>query len=207
MPSSSRTSPSQKPGRRIALFGGSFDPPHFAHVLAVAHLAAGPFDEVWVIPCAGHPFGKQLAPFADRMAMCRAAFGFMRNVRVIPIEDRLPKPTLTLNTLRELKRLHPHVNFTLAFGADVIAQRRRWHRFDRIEKEAEVVFFRRPGFGGGKGISWISSVEFGDISSTKIRRALATGRNASHLVPARVLEEIGRRGLYRVRRNRTKRPH
>ncbi len=189
----------QKGGRarkRIALFGGSFDPPHYAHVLAVAQLAAGPFDEVWVIPCPGHAFGKKLAPFRDRMALCRAAFGNIRNVKISPIENTLPLPARTLNTVRELKQQHPGITFILAFGADVYRERKRWYRFADIEKEVEVVYFRRTGTRMRKGPNWLSDVEFGDVSSTRIRNALARGMPVDRWVPPRVIAEIYRRGLY-----------
>ncbi len=189
---------SRKQPRRVALFGGSFDPPHYAHVLAVAQLAAGPFDEVWVLPCPSHAFGKEMAPFADRLALCRAAFGNLRNVKVNPVEDRLPKPARTLHTIRALKKLHPDIQFTLAFGADVYGERKRWYRFPEIEKEAAVVYFRRTGCPVARGPEWVSDVEFGDVSSTRIRSALKTGKPVSRWVPARVAAEIKKRGLYRA---------
>ncbi len=194
--------------RDVVLFGGSFDPPHFAHVLAVAQLASGPWDEVWVIPCPEHAFGKDMAPFADRVALCRAAFGFMRKVRVLTIENRLPRPARTLNTLIALKKRHPGTRFTLAFGADVYDERSRWYRFSEIERLAEVVYFRRPGYRN-RGPRWVSEVEFGDISSTAIRAALRSGKPAGTWLPAAVIREIRRRGLYRpdVRQKTKKRSH
>ena len=59
----------------LAVFGGSFDPPHVAHVLvaAWAHATAGA-DRVLVVPAGAHPFGKKSASFEDRVAMCERAF-------------------------------------------------------------------------------------------------------------------------------------
>src|SRR4051812_50183695 len=58
----------------IALFGGSFDPPHVGHLLAAAYvLATEPVGELWLVPVNEHPFGKRLAaPFEHRATLCEA---------------------------------------------------------------------------------------------------------------------------------------
>ena len=62
------------PERRVAIFGGSFNPPHVAHALAVVYaLSVAPIDEVLVVPVFRHPFSKELAPFEDRVRMCELA--------------------------------------------------------------------------------------------------------------------------------------
>src|SRR5690606_32016933 len=73
-----------------AIFGGSFDPPHVGHVLAVTWvLSTQPVDEVVLVPALEHAFGKPLAPFAHRRRMCELAFAPLRRVRVDPIEAEL----------------------------------------------------------------------------------------------------------------------
>src|SRR5262245_52962833 len=58
----------------IGLFGGSFNPPHVAHQLVALYvLETQPVDAVWIAPTFRHAFGKELASFADRVAMCRLA--------------------------------------------------------------------------------------------------------------------------------------
>lgn len=59
---------------RVALFGGSFNPPHVAHQLVALYaLETQPIDELWFLPVWDHVFGKQLASYADRVAMCEHA--------------------------------------------------------------------------------------------------------------------------------------
>ncbi|HEY6038658.1 MAG TPA: hypothetical protein VIV58_30455, partial [Kofleriaceae bacterium] len=59
---------------RIALFGGSFNPPHVAHQLVALYvLETQPVDELWFVPTFVHPFHKQLVPYEDRLAMCELA--------------------------------------------------------------------------------------------------------------------------------------
>jgi len=59
---------------RVAIYGGSFNPPHVAHQLAALYvLETQPVDELWFVPCFKHPFEKALESFEDRLEMCRRA--------------------------------------------------------------------------------------------------------------------------------------
>ncbi|HEX9294516.1 MAG TPA: nicotinate (nicotinamide) nucleotide adenylyltransferase, partial [Polyangiaceae bacterium] len=74
----------------VFLFGGSFNPPHVAHVLAVAYvLATQDADRVIVIPCYRHPFRKDLAPFEHRFAMCELAMGWLPRTSISAVEQEL----------------------------------------------------------------------------------------------------------------------
>ena len=62
----------------IAIFGGSFNPPHVAHVLAAAYvLSTAEIDRLLVVPTFRHPFAKALASYEDRVAMCSLAMGWL----------------------------------------------------------------------------------------------------------------------------------
>lgn len=75
-------------GTRVAVFGGSFNPPHVGHVLGVVYaLSTAPIDEVLVVPVYRHPFAKPLAPFADRLEMCRLALGWLPRVTISRVEE------------------------------------------------------------------------------------------------------------------------
>src|SRR5882762_10166540 len=59
---------------RVAVFGGSFNPPHAAHQLVALYvLETQPVDELWFVPTYAHPFGKPLAAYDHRLAMCELA--------------------------------------------------------------------------------------------------------------------------------------
>ena len=77
--------------RRVAVYGGSFDPPHLGHVLSVAWaLSAAEIDAVWIIPTWKHAFNKEhCASFEERMSMCELAFAVFRDVEVSDVERRL----------------------------------------------------------------------------------------------------------------------
>lgn len=183
---------------RIGLFGGSFNPPHMAHVMVVAWaLASGELDEVWVIPTGGHPFGKQLAPFADRLEMCRRAFAcFGERVRLSEIE-REPTVHYSIDTLRELRRLYPAHQWRWIMGSDTLADAAHWREFDELLRLAPPFLVpRRDHLADAP-----AAQEFAlpDISSTMLRRRLTERalEGLENLMPRPVLEWILEKGLYR----------
>ena len=190
-----RRRPDSSASRRVAVFGGSFNPPHVAHVLAVTYaLSTAPVDEVLVVPVYKHPFAKELASFEDRYEMCRLALGWLPGVVVSDVERELGGESRTLRTLTHLREAHPSWSLRLLIGADVLAEAPKWHRFDRVTAIAEPLVLGRVG------------VDFEDapspvlpkISSTEVRDALAAnqrGRVAAW-VPSRVIRYIEAHGLY-----------
>ena len=183
------------PGRRrVGFFGGSFDPPHVGHVLAVAYvLAVHPVDEVLVVPVFAHPFAKRTAAFAERMEMCRRAFGWLPGVTVSDVEARLGGESLTLRTLEALVAEQPDLDLRLIIGSDVVGDLPKWHRFDRIAEIAPPLVLARAGVAGDHGAEVLPRV-----SSTEVREALASGdhERIAPLVPRAVLEHIQARRLY-----------
>ena len=186
-----------EPAREVAFFGGSFDPPHCAHLMAVAYaLSCTPCREAWVVPAFDHAFAKDSAPFDARVAMCRAAFSpFGRRVRVLAVEARLPRPSYTVQTLRHLASSHPDVSLRLVIGSDVLAETPKWRAFDEVASLAPPIVLARPGGAPGPG----RGPAFPDVSSTAVRLAIASGRDVSDLVPAAVLDIIREEGLYGFR--------
>lgn len=183
---------------RVALFGGSFNPPHMAHVLvAVWALATDEVDEVWIIPTGGHPFGKSLEAFDHRLAMCRLAFGFSSRVRVTDVE-REPRVHYTVETLRRLCALYPNHRWRWLMGSDTVAKTPNWRQFDEIEKLAPPLTIPRDGHGHGAGPNGAFALP--DLSSTMIREHLVSGGAPGELdglVPGAVLRYIEAHGLYR----------
>ena len=181
---------------RLGIFGGSFNPPHHAHVMAVGvALSSGAIDRVLVIPTAEHPFGKPLAGFDDRMEMCRRAFDvFGERVEVTDIESRIPAPNYTVNTLRAIRRERADALLRLILGTDLLSEVARWKDFDEVVALAPPLWIGREGQDAPGDT--IFPFRLPDVSSTEIRRRLATGDAPEGLVPAAVLDYISARGLY-----------
>src|SRR5882724_6666783 len=111
---------------RIALFGGSFDPPHVAHQLVALYvLETQPVDELWIVPAYAHPFGKHLVPFEHRVAMCElAAAALGPRARVSRAEEELAnRPGFTVShTLDLIDYLAPRGELRLVVGADILGE-------------------------------------------------------------------------------------
>jgi nicotinate-nucleotide adenylyltransferase len=178
----------------IALFGGSFDPPHVGHLLAATYvLATEPVGELWLVPVNQHPFGKKLAaPFEHRAELCEAmiAGAGLGRARVCRVEAEMGGEVRTVDLLEHLKASHPEHSFALVVGSDLAAERASWKRFDRVAELARIVELRRGGFEGGTG------AVLPEVSSTEVRALLASGKDASRLVPREVLRRIRGAGSY-----------
>ncbi|MCA9572020.1 MAG: nicotinate-nicotinamide nucleotide adenylyltransferase, partial [Myxococcales bacterium] len=107
---------------RVAVYGGSFDPPHVGHAMVCGWLLwTDRVDAVWVTPTRAHPFGKDSAPFDARVAWCRAlAQSVGPGVEVCTLEQTLPAPSYTVHTLDALAARHPEHSFQWVLGADLL---------------------------------------------------------------------------------------
>ncbi len=135
---------------RVAIFGGSFNPPHVAHQMAALYvLETAPVDELWLVPAVRHAFGKTLAPFADRLAMCEAAAAALGpRVRVSAIERDLGEESRTLRTIRRLQQDHPGTTFSLVIGADLLAEVPSWLGGAELQRTVPFIVVGRAGFDG-----------------------------------------------------------
>ncbi|GAC1367655.1 MAG: nicotinate-nucleotide adenylyltransferase [Polyangiales bacterium] len=181
----------------VAIFGGSFNPPHVAHVLAAAYLlACAPVERVVVVPTFRHPFAKALAPFADRLEMCRLAFADLARVEVSRVEEELGGESLTVRTLEHLSARHPGWSMRLVIGADVVHEMDRWTSPDRVRALAPPLVLGRVGFTVPPALADAPHV-LPAVSSSAIRASLARGEPADVLLPRRVADYVRARGLYR----------
>jgi nicotinate-nucleotide adenylyltransferase len=183
-------------GTPVALFGGSFNPPHIGHVLAAAYvLSAGLAERVVVVPVFEHALRKQLAPFEHRVEMARRAFGWLPHVEVSAIEAQLGAPSRTLSTIAALEAAHPDWALRLMVGSDILNEIHQWHAFDEIERRAPPLVLARAGAGnGGTGPSLLP-----EVSSTEVRELLARGDatgEVAALLPRSVLEYVREQRLY-----------
>jgi nicotinate-nucleotide adenylyltransferase len=180
---------------RVAVYGGSFNPPHVAHQLAITLVLATArprVDELWMVPTFQHPFEKPLAPFSDRARMCElSAALFASRVRVSRIEQELGGASFTLRTMKALKERHPGIEFALVIGADLLAERERWLGWSELAGMVHFIVVGRQGQEETGGVA------LPPISSTEVRRRIAAGQPVDALVCADVADYIAERGLYR----------
>jgi nicotinate-nucleotide adenylyltransferase len=179
----------------VAVFGGSFNPPHIAHVLACALvLSTEDVDRLLVVPTYRHPFAKPLAPYGDRVAMCELGMAWMPRVEVSRVEEELGGESRTLRTLQHLTGAHAEWNLRLVIGVDVLVEAPRWFGFDTIEKLAPPIILGRAGLDAPGSVPALLP----DVSSTQVREAIGRGAWAevARLVPRAVLAHVRAKGLY-----------
>ncbi|MEO7327876.1 MAG: nicotinate (nicotinamide) nucleotide adenylyltransferase [Minicystis sp.] len=197
--------------KRVAVFGGSFNPPHVAHLLAAVYaLSTAPIDEVLVVPVYRHPFSKSLLDFDHRLTMCRLALAWVPRVTVSAVERELGGESLTLRLVEHLAEEHADWSLRLLIGADVLADLPKWHRFDRIAEVAPPLVLGRVGvvpppdaglaIGRAGAIPMPSFPALPRVSSTEIRASVAAGQIEAvrDRLPAAVLAYILEHGLYRA---------
>jgi nicotinate-nucleotide adenylyltransferase len=189
---------------RVALFGGSFNPPHIAHVLVALYVReTQPVDEVWFVPVYAHAFGKELAPYEDRIAMCElVARSLGSGVFVSRAEQELatqPGFTVsrTLDLLVHLEAQDPGRTFRNVIGADILGETHKWYRWDEVVAKAPLIAIGRSGHVAPPGTT-LTGVTMPEISATRVRELLHAGdtEGASQLLPRGVLRYIAERGLY-----------
>lgn len=198
---------------RIALFGGTFDPPHRGH-LSIATAAANAFrlDSVLFAPVGLQPLKQRgnAAPFANRLAMttlvCAQDKRFQPSTLEAPRADNLPN--YTADTLTELRRTMPDdVLFNLV-GADSFLDLPRWHQPSRLLELAEWIVVSRPGFSleeltplhlnpDQKSRVHLLQTVHEDISATNLRQRLHAGDSCVDMLPIDVSNYIQIHHLYR----------
>ena len=186
---------------RIAIFGGTFDPIHSAH-LTVAREAADAFDldRVLFIPAANPPHKEATTPFEDRYKMVELACH--EDVRFIAsrLEEGREKnySIYTIQGVRELEGLEAELFFVI--GADAFAEIGSWHRWEEVVASVEFIVVTRPGHSydnpGGARVHRLETVAL-PVSSSEIRAALAHGETPLDVLP-HVMKYIRQHRLYGV---------
>ena len=128
--------------KNIALFGGSFNPPHEGHREIVRRVTRRKgIDEVWILPVWRHPFRKKLPMFKKRVAACRRFFPSPLKIKTY--EHRPGSTGRTVDLLLYLTKRFPRYRFWWVMGGDAYRQRTKWKDFPKIRKLARLVVFPR----------------------------------------------------------------
>lgn len=195
----------------IGLFGGSFNPPHIAHLI-VAETVREQFglQAVWWMPSHTPPHkpGETLAPATHRLSMTRRATASNPAFDTSELEIQRGGPSYTVETLRALQERHPDAAFALIVGSDSLQDFAGWHRPEEIARRVPLLGYRRPGAEAPDlPPRFARRVRFGEaplleISGTAIRARLRRGQSIRYLVPEEVRRYIEEHGLYQEKEAR-----
>jgi nicotinate-nucleotide adenylyltransferase len=184
---------------KIAIFGGTFDPIHTAHI-AVAREAADRLnlDRVLIVPAANPPWKESTAPYQDRLEMVKLACACDARLEASRLEEGAER-SFTMETIERARKLCPEGSLYFIIGADAFAEVTAWHRAEELIRAVEFIVIARPGrqyqVPAGARAHRLDGLAL-RVSSTAIRAALAHGEPPADLDPA-VLAYIRRRSLYR----------
>ncbi len=199
---------------RIGILGGTFDPPHNAHLLVAKALRQTyGFDRLLLV-VANDPWQKSIAKRVtaaeDRWAMLEAAVGTLVSIGINAVEASRIEierggPSFTIDTVEQIKSestrargLEPEIGVIV--GADLVAGLSTWERVDELRRLVTLFVIARPGTitpsipNGWEG--QVLEIETLDVSSSTIRSRLMAGIEVDDLVPSEVIRYIKSHGLY-----------
>jgi nicotinate-nucleotide adenylyltransferase len=186
---------------RLAIFGGTFDPIHNAH-LSIARAALSHFrlDRVLFVPAEHPPHkdGVTAAGFDHRVRMAELAVADEPRFAVSRLEEGTRR-SYSIDTIEKVRAsLSPADKLFFLIGADAFAEIQTWHRWKDVARQVVFLVIGRPGHScaipEGVTAERLDSPQM-DVSSSAIRWQLQSGERPAD-VPAAVLEYIMERGLY-----------
>tara|TARA_R100001143_G_C3356867_1_gene132965 strand:- start:89 stop:664 length:576 start_codon:yes stop_codon:yes gene_type:complete len=189
--------------QRVGILGGSFDPVHNAHLrIAKSFLKSGLIEKLLVIPAPSPPHKSDLqTSFQHRFEMLKIAFQDWKNVEVSDLEERLPIPSYSIQTIQHLQEKNPETRFYLCLGEDSLSHFHKWYKYKEIIKQITIMVAERPGFDSStvekeilEKTIFVDHDPFG-ISSTEIRESM-NDQNGTDKIPVPVLEYIRTYHLY-----------
>ena len=205
---------------RIGIMGGTFDPIHHGHLVAGSEVAAlFDLDLVYFVPT-GQPWqkrGKKVSPAEDRYLMTVIATASNPRFETSRVDIDRKGDTFTVDTLRDMRDLHPDAELFFITGADALNKIVTWRDWENMFDLANFIGVTRPGFALphaddedgaesdqpaaldqelAKGRLRLVDIPAMAISSTDIRQRAAEGRPVWYLVPDGVVQYITKHRMY-----------
>lgn len=197
---------------KLGLYGGSFDPIHFGHILPVRHaMKALALDRVLYLPTARPPHKREreLTPVLARYTMVELALLDDPQMQVSDVEMDPTTVSYTVDTLRHFRREQPDVDLHLLLGSDSFLGLPNWREWRQLSKLAHLVVMARPGWEiidlppelaellQSEQAQIVPQPVCVEASSSKLRKRLVAGESdLSDLTPQRVLDYIGKYEFY-----------
>ncbi|MBB6448804.1 nicotinate-nucleotide adenylyltransferase [Geomicrobium halophilum] len=189
-------------GKKIGILGGTFDPPHIAHLLiAQESLDACELDEVWFMPTnvPPHKQNEDMANSSDRVEMTRLAISDHGKFRLCTVELDRQGPSYSMDTMEILQNQHPNVQFYFIVGGDMAVSLPTWHGIEKLRKQVTFIVTSRPNYPDDypfeEELISVNIPEM-EISSSDIRERVSREENIRYLVPEAVRKYVGENHLY-----------
>lgn len=197
---------------RLGLLGGTFDPPHYGHLVAAQEAACRlDLSRVLFLPARQNPLkrGEHVSLAEDRCRMVELAIAGNPVFELSRADLDRPSPSYTVDLLRALGAEWPLADLFFLVGADIVPELPRWHAPDQLLELASLVAINRPGspvpsldaleaaLPGAAERVVLLQVPGTAISATDLRARVRSARPIRYLTPPAVEAYIHERGLYR----------
>ena len=176
---------------QIALFGGSFDPPHYGHSVLMRYLLEIlQADEIWCFPTYKHALEKQQRPFSLRVQwLNNLVKKISPQIKVRSDEEFLVKQGSQGRTYYLLKHLinkYPEKKFRLIVGSDILYEQDKWFKFNEVASLGKLMVIERKGYPTDAKLKFNPP----EISSSQIRAAIQEQQPIWPYVNKELLQDI-----------------
>lgn len=199
---------------KIAVFGGTFDPPHKGHINLARSVVEGYHaDRVLFVPSPNppHKLHKNVTPFEHRLKMLKLA---MNDDLLFDYSDmeqrRLPEPSFSIKTMAELTEQYPDDELFWLIGGDSLLNLHSWYKSEELVRNYNLMIYPRPGEevtydqlsrhwnadDSRKLYESILELPVFDVASTNIRDAVRSGEDVSSVLTSEVTAYIKEHKLY-----------
>lgn len=197
---------------KVAILGGSFDPPHIGHALAALQIKELlNLDQIWLMPCFIHPFGKKLSHANYRFSMTKCLEN--TNIKVSNFEIENKKVSYTIDTLNALSKEYKNDTFYWILSSEDLENFQKWKNWQEIIKKYNLIIFPRStktdlkekvkrclnlkSLSSNIIIPKLDSLITANISSTMVRKRVGKNLPIDYMVPEKVKQFILINKLYR----------
>ncbi|MGG3469349.1 nicotinate-nucleotide adenylyltransferase [Neobacillus pocheonensis] len=186
--------------KKVGILGGTFDPPHYGHLLIANEvLSALQLDEIWFMPNQEPPHKKKSDEVKneDRLQMLQLALENNQSFVIQTIELERKGPSYTVETMKMINDQFPDHQFFFIIGADMIEYLPKWHKIDELVKLVQFVGVDRPHYSHQTDYPVLYvDVPTMEISSSMIRERVKSGKTIRYLLPDAVILYIEEKSLY-----------
>lgn len=170
---------------RVAVFGGSFDPPHVGHDMVVQEaLRVLQVDTFFIVPTWLNPFKKRFfASPKKRLEWAKKLWGDLEKVKICDFELQNKRSTNTIETIKFLHETYPIKKCYFIIGADNLANLHKWDKFDELSRKVEFVVASRDGIEVPPSFKKLDI--HSPISSSKLQERLD-----DKFIPQRILKSV-----------------
>jgi len=185
---------------RVGIIGGTFNPPHIGHLVIADQVCQQlGLDKVYFMPDANPPHidKKEAIAAEHRVAMVEKAIEGNPLFGLESCEIQRGGISYTFDTMLELTKAHPEIDYYFIIGGDMVDYLPKWYRIDELIQMVQFVAVKRPNYADSSPypLIWVD-VPAMEISSTGLRKKIKNGCSVQYLIPDKTLAYIKEKELY-----------